>query len=271
MWVIWVEYEKVEYKGEQKMAERRMFAKTIIGSDAFIDMPLSTQALYFHLSMRADDEGFINNPRKIQRMIGAADDDLKVLITKKFIIPFESGIVVIKHWKIHNYIQKDRFKETMYLEEKAMLETKENKGYTLKQEECIQVGYIMDTQDRIELGKSKVSIEKDNIYSPAKAEPNIPYKEIIEYLNNRIGTNYRHTTNKTKDLIKARFNEGFSLDDFKEVIDKKCSEWMNTDMEKYLRPETLFGTKFENYLNQQVKQRKLTTKDIQDKIDISDF
>lgn len=109
------------------------------------------------------------------------------------------------------------------------------------------------------------------IYSPAKAEPHIPYKEIIEYLNNRVGTNYKHTTNKTRDLIKARFKEKFTLDDFKEVIDKKSMEWINTDMQKYLRPETLFGTKFESYLNQDVKERKLTTKDIQDKIDFSDF
>lgn len=108
------------------------------------------------------------------------------------------------------------------------------------------------------------------IYSPAKAEPNIPYFEICEYLNKRTGSNYKYTTNKTKDLIKARFNEGFTLDDFKLVIDKKCVEWMNTDMQKYLRPETLFGTKFESYLNQQIN-RKLTTKDIQDKIDFSDF
>lgn len=119
------------------MAERRMFAKTIIDSDAFLDMPLSTQALYFHLSMRADDEGFVNNPRKIQRMIGAADDDLKVLITKKFIIPFESGIVVIKHWKIHNYIRGDRLKETVYQEEAAKLEVKENGAYTLVSDNCL--------------------------------------------------------------------------------------------------------------------------------------
>ena len=116
----------------------------------------------------------------------------------------------------------------------------------------------------IELEKE---IEINN--SPAKAEPSIPYKEITEYLNNRTGSNYRHTTNKTKDLIKARFNEGFTLDNFKEVIDKKCVEWMNTDMQKYLRPETLFGTKFESYLNQQMKERKVTTKDLT--IDISDF
>lgn len=113
------------------MAERRMFAKTIIDSDAFLDMPLSTQSLYFHLSMRGDDDGFINNPKKIQRMIGASDDDLKLLITKNFIIPFESGIVVIKHWKIHNYIRGDRKKDTVYPEEMSMLETKGNGAYTL--------------------------------------------------------------------------------------------------------------------------------------------
>ena len=100
------------------MAERRMFAKTIIDSDAFLDMSLSAQALYFHLSMRADDDGFINNPKKIQRMTGGNDDDLKLLIAKSFIIPFESGIVVIKHWKLHNYLRADRYKETVYQEEK---------------------------------------------------------------------------------------------------------------------------------------------------------
>jgi len=141
------------------MAERRMFAKTIIDSDAFLDMPLSTQALYFHLSMRADDDGFINNPKKVQRMIGAADDDLRVLITKRFIIPFESGIVVIKHWKIHNYIQKDRYKETIYKEEKALLAEKENKAYT----ECIHDVYTPDTQVRLgEVSVGKVSVVDDS-------------------------------------------------------------------------------------------------------------
>ena len=103
------------------MAEKRMFAKTIIDSDAFLDMPLSTQALYFHLAMRADDEGFINNPKKIQRTVGSTDDDLKLLMLKSFIIPFESGIVVIKHWRIHNYIRPDRLKPTAYQEEKGQL------------------------------------------------------------------------------------------------------------------------------------------------------
>jgi hypothetical protein len=136
-----------------------MFAKTIIDSDAFLDMPLSTQALYFHLSMRADDDGFINNPKKIQRMIGCCDDDLKLLLAKNFIFAFESGVVVIKHWKIHNYIQKDRYKETVYKEEKAQLYEKENKSYTLGTPN----GYKMDTQVR--LGQDSLELVKD---SPGK-------------------------------------------------------------------------------------------------------
>ena len=139
------------------MAERRMFAKTIIDSDAFLDMPHSTQLLYFHLSMRADDDGFINSPKNIMRMIGCKDDDLAVLVTKKFIIPFESGVVVIKHWKIHNYIAKDRYKETKYKEEKALLGIDENNSYTT----CIQPVYKMDTQDR--LGKDRLELGKDSI------------------------------------------------------------------------------------------------------------
>ncbi|WP_415330930.1 hypothetical protein [Clostridium perfringens] len=113
------------------MAERRMFSKTIIDSDIFLDMPLSTQALYFHLSMRADDDGFVNNPRKIQRMIGCGDDEIKLLIAKQFIIPFESGVCVIKHWRIHNYIRNDRYKPTMYQEEKGQLLLEENNMYEL--------------------------------------------------------------------------------------------------------------------------------------------
>ena len=151
------------------MAERRMFAKTIIDSDAFLDMPMSTQALYFHLSMRADDDGFINNPKRIQRMIGASDDDLKLLIAKSFIITFESGVVVIKHWKIHNYIQSDRYKPTVYADEKSLLEIKKNKAYTLNKDVSIQNVYITDTQDRLgkdRLGKDRLG--KDSTESKAK-------------------------------------------------------------------------------------------------------
>lgn len=143
------------------MAERRMFAKTIIDSDAFLDMPLSAQALYFHLSMRADDDGFVNNPKKIQRMIGASDDDCKLLVMKRFILTFESGVIVIKHWRIHNYIQKDRYKETLYKKEKNALALDAKNAYTeATKTPCIQNGHGMYTQDSI--GKDSLEIEKDN-------------------------------------------------------------------------------------------------------------
>ena len=146
------------------MAERRMIAKTIIDSDLFLDMPMSTQCLYFHLNMRADDDGFINNPKKIQRMIGCNDDDIKLLIAKNFIIPFESGVVVIKHWKIHNYIRMDRYKETLYKEEKSQLVTDKSKEYVLGRPDDIPLVDQRLTQDR--LGKDRLG--KDNIPTKEK-------------------------------------------------------------------------------------------------------
>lgn len=134
------------------MAEKRMFSQKIIDSDAFFDMPLTAQALYFHLAMRADDDGFINNPRTIQRMLGSSEEDLKLLIAKRFLIAFEGGIVVIKHWKIHNNIRKDRYKPTQYQNLLELLEVKSNKSYTEKRNvsnpepACNQSGSKMDPQ-----------------------------------------------------------------------------------------------------------------------------
>lgn len=113
------------------MAKRRMFSQQITESDSFLDMPLSAQALYFHLGMTADDDGFVNSPKRVQRVIGANDDDLKLLIAKNFVIAFDSGVVVIKHWKINNFIRNDRYTPTVYEEEMAMLYEKPNRAYTL--------------------------------------------------------------------------------------------------------------------------------------------
>jgi len=107
-----------------------MFSLQIVDTDAFMDMPLSSQALYFHLGMRADDDGFVSNARRVQKLVGASDDDLKILLMKRFILAFESGVIVIKHWKISNYIQKDRYRPTLYKEEKATLFLKPDGAYT---------------------------------------------------------------------------------------------------------------------------------------------
>lgn len=141
------------------MAERRMFAKTIVTSDAFLDMPASTRCLYFLLGMVADDDGFVNNPKSIMRQAGSTVDDMNLLIAKRFILTFNSGVVVIKHWCIHNTIQKDRYKETKYLEEKSTLMLDDNKAYTEAETdvypECIQAVSNPDTQVR--LGKDRLS------------------------------------------------------------------------------------------------------------------
>ncbi|EMW5437866.1 TPA: DNA replication protein [Enterococcus faecalis] len=191
-----------------------MFAKTIIDSDAFLDMPLSTQSLYFHLSMRADDDGFINNPKKIQRMVGCGDDDLKLLMAKRFILVFDSGVIVIKHWKIHNYIRNDRYKPTLYQEEKAELAEKNSKAYTFKTEviesenhlgipDDNRMGYQMDTQVR--LGKDRLVKDKKK----NSVEPSSTMLELFE----KVWKTYPKKTNKKKAkeqfLKKIKSDEDF--------------------------------------------------------------
>lgn len=201
------------------MAERRMFAKTIIDSDAFLDMPLSTQVLYFHLSMRADDDGFINNPKKIQRMVGCADDDLKLLIAKNFIIPFESGVVVIKHWRIHNFIRTDRYKETVYQEEKAMLDTKDNKAYTLSNEFGIPNDNQMDTQYR--LGKDSLELGKDSIESMS-GKPTKPTKHKYGEFKNVL------LTDEELEKLKSEFPDWLDrIERLSEYIEQKGNKYKN--------------------------------------------
>ena len=166
------------------MADRRMFAKTIIDSDDFLDMPMSAQALYFHLSMRADDDGFINNPKKIQRSVGASVDDLKLLIAKQYILTFDSGVIVIRHWKIHNYIQKDRYKPTIYEEEKAQLELKSdrNKEYIFKNScsDTERIQTVSNTDTQVRLGK--VRLGKDRLGKDRLGKDRLGKDRLDEYI-----------------------------------------------------------------------------------------
>lgn len=173
------------------MAERRMFAKKITESDAFLDMPSSTQMLYFHLSMNADDDGFVNNPKKIQRMCGASDDDFKLLLAKSFVLLFESGVIVIKHWKMHNYIQADRYRPTDYVEEKSMLGLEKNKAYTLDvnkmDTKCIQdvsvgkdsIGKDSEDKDIKEKDIDKSISKKKTVYYPDDAMLESAFQEYL--------------------------------------------------------------------------------------------
>lgn len=165
------------------MAERRMFAKTIIDSDAFLDMPMSARLLYYDLAMRADDDGFNNSPKKVMRTIGATTDDMNILIARKFIIPFENGVVVIKHWRIHNYIRKDTYTETPYKEQKALLEFDENKAYRIKKDDCLLSVNDPLTQDR--LGKDSIGKDSIDNIEPTKRFKKPTIEEIQAYCDER--------------------------------------------------------------------------------------
>lgn len=149
------------------MAQRRMFSLKIVDTDDFLDMPTSSRLLYYDLAMRADDDGFINSPKKIVKMTGGSDDDLRVLESKQFIIPFESGICVIKDWRIHNYIQKDRYQDTIYKKERSQLTIDENQSYV-----CTQNVSKMESQVRLESEK-ELEVESE-IDKP------LPVSEIVQ-------------------------------------------------------------------------------------------
>jgi len=143
------------------MAQRRMFSPDIVNSDAFLEMPPSTQALYFQLGMKADDDGFVSNPKRVIRMINVGEDDLKVLLAKRFLLPFESGVVVIKHWLLHNAVRKDMYKETQYLDEKKQLRIKDNGVYTDDRNET-----VTDSVHRLD----QVRIDKDRLGSEQSSQ-----------------------------------------------------------------------------------------------------
>jgi DnaD/phage-associated family protein len=198
------------------MAEKRMFAKTIIDSDMFLDMSLSTQALYFHLAMRADDDGFINNPKRIQRMIGASDDEMKILIAKQYILPFDSGVVVIKHWKIHNYIQKDRYHPSTCPEKQLVeLDTK-TKMYERADTSCIQhctQDCIQDVSvDKVRLDKN--SIDKSRLVE-SRNEQTDELSSLIEFCNNNV---------EILTPFKMQMLEGY--------VDDYGIEWVQKGLEK---------------------------------------
>lgn len=211
------------------MANKRMFNMKIVDSDAFLDMPLSTQCLYFHLNMRADDDGFVGNPKRIQRLIGATDDDLKLLIAKRFVLVFDDGVIVIKHWKLHNTIKKDRYTQTVYTDELKQLGLKANKAYTFDgnkmETKCIRnvstgidIGIDKDLDKDIEIDKGTVQ-DKEN-----KRETFVSI--LADYTNNDT------LTSSLSDFIDMRKKmKGFTIRAFKLNL-KKLDELGTTDDEK---------------------------------------
>ena len=166
------------------MADKRMFAKTIVLSDAFLDMPMSARCLYFTLGMIADDDGFVNQPRSVMRQCGASEDDMKVLISKKFVIVFENGVIVIKHWRMANALRKDRYTPTAFQEELAMLRIKENGSYTKRLPDGCQVVADCLPQDRLEENRlDKISLDQDSVGKGYGENPSsTPDKWTPEYM-----------------------------------------------------------------------------------------
>lgn len=193
-----------------------MFAKTIIDSDAFLEMPLSTQCLYFHLSMRADDDGFVNNPKKIQKMLGASEDDLKLLVAKSFVLTFESGVIVIKHWRINNYIRNDRYHETAYQDEKSLLSLKENNAYTINSD---IVGIPSGNQTVYQM-ETEVRLDKDRL-DKVRGVEKTDYQQIVDLYNDTCVSfpRLKSLSDARKKAIKARLNT-YTVEDFKEMFRK---------------------------------------------------
>src|SRR3990167_602672 len=187
------------------MANKRMFSLQIVDSDAFLDMPQSSQLLYYNLCMRADDEGFVGNPKKIMRIVGTQEDDLKILLAKRFLLSFKTGVVVIKHWLIHNTIRMDRFNPTTYQTEKMMLITKENKAYseltTTRQPDDNQ----LETQVKLsKVNSSKVKLSKSKDATPESVAGIPEIFKAFESINPAIKRMYGNTTQRkaAENLIK---------------------------------------------------------------------
>ncbi len=242
------------------MAERRMVSKTIMQTQKFLRLPLETQALYVHLVINSDDDGIVE-AFPVVRMIGASEDSLGLLVIKQFIKPLNQDMVYfITDFNEQNKIRPDRHKPSIHRDLAIQQLGLEVDGSRLVEPgkvvlELTEEGQAVDGQvtDKGPHSIGKYSIGKGSI-------DNIPYKEIIDYLNSKTGKNYRANVQKNKSLIKARWSEGYRLEEFKQVIDNMVKDWSGTKYAKYLRPETLFGTKFDGYLNQGnvVKREKKT-------------
>ena len=166
-----------------------MFAKTIVLSDAFLDMPMSARCLYFTLGMLADDDGFVNQPRSIMRQCGASEDDMKMLIAKKFVLIFDSGVIVIKHWRINNYLRNDRYKETVYEDEKQNLTVDKNGSYHLGIPNSGIPSIGKDSIGKDSIGKDSIGKDIDNTEQPKEKRKSFT-KPTLEEVEQYIAENY---------------------------------------------------------------------------------
>lgn len=224
------------------MANRRMFSKDVIDSDRFLDMPPTAQNFYFHLGMQADDDGFVSAPKKVKRLSSATDDDLKLLIAKEFVIPFESGIIVIADWKLNNMLRKDRYKETIHKDEKLHLIEKENGTYqyskTILNGENGQTTNGLPNDNQM---ATQYSIEQDSIGQLSK-EKDRAAKESKE----QISLDQTRLEEATFSYAENAFDESerINLNDCIEFYQSEIGELGNFDVKTLERLSKEYGIDF---------------------------
>ena len=280
------------------MANKRMFTMRIVDTDAFLDMPLSTQCLYFHLNMRADDDGFIGNPKRIEKIIGANDDDLKLLIAKRFVILFDDGVIVIKHWRMHNTLSRDRYIETSYTDEKKKLLLKDNGSYSLTNGNSIDDTKLIErsnrqTQKRRKIYEQKTHSDKDigldkdkdkdkekDINDLIVSKDTIRQTDVQQIINEwntleEFGINpVKRMTPKREQAVKARIRQNH-MDDILEAIEnirhssflqgQNKEGWMIT-FDWFLKPGN-FAKVFEgNYLDKSGNKPQSYMEKIQNRV-----
>jgi len=240
-----------------------MFAKTIVTSDAFLDMPPTARCLYFTLGMFADDDGFVNNPKSIMRQVGSSQDDISILVSKKFIIPFDSGVIVIKHWRIHNYIRKDTYHKTKYQDELASLFLDENEAYTLdnsmsataRLESVTEPSRVVDTgkerEGKDRRGKGRTG--KDTLERIAKM-----YNDICVSLpkcQNLNDTRCKHLRARLKKYSIEQFEMVFTKAEASDFMTGRSGDW-NANFDWLIKSDSNMDKVLEGYYDNKKNSKK---------------
>lgn len=218
------------------MAQRRMLSLKIIDTDIFMDMPLSAQTLYFHLVMRADDDGFVGNKKKIIRMVGCNDDDLRILESKQYVIPFASGVAVITHWKIHNLIRSDRYTATIYTDEKDLLMSYQG-SYQLSYQTATTGVTDGSTTGipQVRLGKNRLGKDSKNPPNPQRGKVSLDYdfieeeewRELYRYWSQNKKSPYRKQAGLEAGFRKLHTLSGSNLEKAVKIVDQSlANNWV---------------------------------------------
>lgn len=246
------------------MSDRRMFSNAVIDTDTFLDMPLTTQALYFHLGMKADDDGFVGSPKKIVRAVNCTEDDFKLLVSKGFVLCFENGVIVITHWNINNIMRKDRRKSTIYTDEKARLTTEKNDTYSIHQSDVNRLSTNCQPNDDQMSAQNKLNknkLNKNNISSSASADTrtHFDYQSVINSFNSicvslpkflKLTDKRRQAIKKAKSLLDdLSFDDYFAMVEQSDFLTGRSGKWQGCNFDWIMKQANLIKVIEGNYAN----------------------